>query len=67
MGHFVNIDYFFVRKDLLKKYPFIFVIFPAGFFGNKKVKNNPVKSCKHDRQKEKRCFFLVQYEFTMFV
>ncbi|MCT1531417.1 TIGR00730 family Rossman fold protein [Sphingobacterium daejeonense] len=31
MDKFVNIDYFFVRKELLRKYSFAFVIMPGGF------------------------------------
>lgn len=31
LDHFVNIDYFFVRKELLRKYSFAFVILPGGF------------------------------------
>ena len=31
MDKFVNIEYFFVRKELLRKYSFAFVIMPGGF------------------------------------
>ncbi|MCZ2129258.1 MAG: TIGR00730 family Rossman fold protein [Bacteroidia bacterium] len=31
LDRFVNIDYFFVRKELLRKYSFAFVILPGGF------------------------------------
>lgn len=31
MDKFVNIDYFFVRKELLRKYSFAFVVMPGGF------------------------------------
>lgn len=31
LDKFVNIDYFFVRKELLRKYSFAFVILPGGF------------------------------------
>lgn len=31
LDHFVNIEYFFVRKELLRKYSFAFVVLPGGF------------------------------------
>lgn len=31
MDKFVNIEYFFVRKELLRKYSFAFIIMPGGF------------------------------------
>ena len=31
LDHFVNIEYFFVRKELLRKYSFAFVVFPGGY------------------------------------
>lgn len=31
LDRFVNLDYFFVRKELLRKYSFAFVIMPGGF------------------------------------
>lgn len=31
LDKFVNIDYFFVRKELLRKYSFAFIILPGGF------------------------------------
>lgn len=31
LDRFVNIDYFFVRKELLRKYSFAFVVLPGGF------------------------------------
>lgn len=31
LDKFVNIEYFFVRKELLRKYSFAFVVFPGGF------------------------------------
>lgn len=31
LDHFVNIEYFFVRKELLRKYSHAFVVFPGGF------------------------------------
>jgi uncharacterized protein (TIGR00730 family) len=31
LDKFVNIDYFFVRKELLRKYSFAFVVMPGGF------------------------------------
>ncbi|HNR85457.1 MAG TPA: TIGR00730 family Rossman fold protein [Taishania sp.] len=31
LDKFITIDYFFVRKELLRKYSFAFIIFPGGF------------------------------------
>ena len=31
LDKFINIDYFFVRKELLRKYSFAFVVMPGGF------------------------------------
>jgi uncharacterized protein (TIGR00730 family) len=31
LDKFVNIDYFFVRKELLRKYSFAFIVLPGGF------------------------------------
>lgn len=31
LDKFINIDYFFVRKELLRKYSFAFIILPGGF------------------------------------
>jgi uncharacterized protein (TIGR00730 family) len=31
LDKFVNIDYFFVRKELLRKYSFAFIVFPGGY------------------------------------
>ena len=31
LDKFVNIDYFFVRKELLRKYSVAFIVFPGGF------------------------------------
>ncbi|HKC68742.1 MAG TPA: TIGR00730 family Rossman fold protein [Bacteroidia bacterium] len=51
---FVNIEYFFVRKELLRKYSFAFIVMPGGFgtldeffetvtlIETKKIKNFPV-------------------------
>mgnify|MGYP000627701778 FL=1 len=31
LDKFINIDYFFVRKELLRKYSFAFIVMPGGF------------------------------------